>query len=97
MNDEYGRRGGDNKNSNTSFNVALYIALVAVAVMFVVFYLMNNNVHYLKSSELQKLIENTGPGKPGTLEVERDKKRAIYSNLRDVKITKNEVTGKIDV
>ena len=104
MNHENGsdRRSNDSRGGNSGTSLIWYVGAAIIAALFVSFLMVNSRTTKIKYSHFEQLVENSGKDKDGKdksnkHEITTEEKTVTFSNLRDVTIGTERISGKIDV
>ncbi len=82
--------GGRDSDSSGGSNLFWYLAIIGAVVLFFAVYMYQQNGEKIELSKLKELIAN------GEIEIKKEDKEITYSNLRDVKVGPERVTGTVD-
>ena len=89
------RQNDQEGKGSSSGNALLYALLLGAIVMLLVLFVFPGTGERIIISDLEKLIENSGPGKSGEIVVTRDDTTIVYSNLKDIEVGPQTATGKV--
>jgi len=90
-----GRRGGENRSSG--YNIFLYAVVFGLAILFVVFYVLQLSTDEIAYKDLLRLIEQSQGTGYGNAAIEVGQKPTVrYSKLSDLKIGKTAIEGQVE-
>jgi cell division protease FtsH len=100
------RDGQPGRDSDGGNNILWYLAIFGVALLFFAIYLVQQNTtNQISYTDLARLIENSRRDEQGLevlspatahIDVREGNQTVRYSNLRDVKVGEEKITGKVD-